>query len=623
MKFGPLPPRRFLIFFGVTATLALILWGIYAKTMLFPPVGEGYQLRITQVERGPILDRDGRLLAVTNQLQTATLWKPQVKDPIALVQALAPILGEDPAVLSRRLSAGPDFQFLKRKLSAKELSALQDLKAKGELPGVHLEPEAGRSYPEGSLAAGLLGYVGIDNIGLAGIEYTFNDVLAPAVVGEPEQRTGASVFLTIDSVLQYSVQKIAEEALSLNQASRVNILVVEATTGDLVSWVSAPGFDPNRFSSYSEEVRANAILTRAYEPGSVFKIFSLSTLLDAGVLKASDTFEANGFYERTIASTGEVIRIRDLASYGRLDVAGILEHSSNAGTGYASDKMEPAPFEAGLRRYGFGEVTGISLNGETQGLLKPASTWSARSKPTIAMGQEIGVSALQIVQAATVLANEGTMIRPQVVRKVVSSSGEILVQNGRTEVRQVIQPRTAKMVLEMLRSTVEIGTGKRARVEGYDLAGKTGTAQIRDPKTGRYSDKFYIASVLLYLPAEKPRYIVYLAIENPLGASYLGGQIAAPVGKAVVEKLIQLRGLPKAGEGIVTHSGSAKFEAPPTLVVGDSMPDLSGLAKRGLLPLLNKPGIRVEVRGEGWVVRQTPAPGTPLTEGTLVTVELE
>lgn len=623
MKPWKLPPFRYQVFFGLTALFALLLWGVYARTMLFPPVGEGPRLKITQVERGPILDRDGRLLAVSSRLETATLWKPQVKDQAALVRALAPILGEDEVALAQRMTLGADFQYLKRKLSAKESAALRELKARGELPGVHLEPEAGRSYPETDLAAGLIGYVGLDNIGLAGIEYTFNDVLAPAVVGDTTERTGASVWLTIDSILQHAVQNITDHAQTANQASRVNVLVSEAQTGDLVVWASSPGFDANRFSAYSEEVRTNAMLTRAYEPGSVFKIFSLSTLLDSGLLKASDIFLANGAYEHIVPSTGEVIRIKDLASYGWIDVEGILEHSSNAGTGYASDKMAPGPFEAGLRKYGFGQPTGISLNGETPGLLRPAPTWSARSKPTIAMGQEIGVSALQIMQAASVLANDGTMIKPQIVRKVISSAGEVLLENGRTEVRQVIQSKTAQQVLGMLKSTVDVGTGKRAQVEGYSLAGKTGTAQVRDPRTGRYSDKYYIASVLLYLPAEKPRYIIYVTIENPLGASYLGGQIAAPVGKAVAEKLIQLRGLPRQGEAAVTHPGSATLEAPATLQVGDTLPDLRGLSKRGLLPLLNRPGLRVDIRGEGWVVRQSPAPGTPLAEGTQVTVELE
>jgi cell division protein FtsI (penicillin-binding protein 3) len=178
-------------------------------------------------------------------------------------------------------------------------------------------------------------------------------------------------------------------------------------------------------------------------------------------------------------------------------------------------------------------------------------------------------------------------------------------------------------MLGMLRSTVEIGGGQRARIEGYNLAGKTGTAQVRDPKTGRYSDKFYLASVLLYLPAEKPRYIIYVTIENPLGDSYLGGQIASPVGRAIVEKIIQLRGLPKEGEALVDHPGSATLDVPAPLVVGNVVPDLTGLSKRSLLPLLNRPGLKVQIRGEGWVVKQTPAPGTPLTDGLTVTVDLQ
>lgn len=601
----------------MTGAIAAVLLLVYAKIMLFPvrqaPVEQGPS------DRGSIYDRDGRLLAVTSRLETATLWKPQATDLPALSQTLSPVLGEDAAALLQRMTSGPDFQYLKRKLSAKESAALHDLKAQGRLAGVHLEPEAGRSYPETDLAAALVGYVGVDNVGLSGIEYSFDETLAPAGA----DRTGASVWLTIDSVLQHEVQDIAETARTQNQASRVNILVEEAQTGDLLAWVSSPGFDPNRFSAYPDEVRGNPILTRAYEPGSVFKVFSLSTLLDAGVLKTTDTFNANGAYEHTVASTGEVIRIKDLAVYGRIDVAGILEHSSNAGTGYASDLMQPAPFEEGLRRYGFGTATGMPLAGETPGLLRPSTTWSARSKPTIAMGQEIGVSALQVVQAATVLANGGVMLKPQVVKQVVSAAGDVVARGARTEVRRVIRPETAQTMLGMLQTTVELGTGHRARVEGYDLAGKTGTAQIRDPKTGRYSEQFFLASILLYLPAEKPQYIVYLTIENPLGASYLGGQIAAPVGRTVVEKIIQLRGLPRQGEDVLSHPGSATVTPSAPLVVGDTLPDLHGLSKRALLPLLAKPGLTVELKGEGWVVRQTPAPGTPLTEGTVVTVELQ
>jgi cell division protein FtsI (penicillin-binding protein 3) len=614
---------RYRIFFGVTALAALFLLGQYAWIMLFPTVGEHPGLTFTQVERGPILDRDGRLLAVSNRVDTATVWRPQLVDPAKTAAQLAPVLGLDLIDLTERLTNGAQFQYLKRKLSQRESASLRDLKARGELSGVHLEQEFGRSYPEGSVAASLVGYVGVDNIGLAGIEYTFDNVLAPAIIGQTNEKTGASVTMTLDSVLQYEVEKIAAAALANNQAKRVNILVSDARSGEILVWATSPGFDLNHVLDVAPEVRENALQTRAYEPGSVFKVFSLSTLLDAGVLKPTDTFEANGFYEHTVASTGEVIRIRDLASYGRIDVAGILLHSSNAGTGYASDRMEAAPFEEGLRRYGFGEGTGLSLNGETPGLLMPAAKWSARSKPTIAMGQEIGVSALQVIQAASVLANDGVMLKPWIVRQVMASNGEVLVENTRTPVRQVIQASTARTVLEMLKGTVETGTGKRARIEGYELAGKTGTAQMRDPATGRYSEKNFLASVLLYLPAESPRYIIYLTIEQPLGESYLGGHIAAPVGKQVAEKLIQLKALPKQGEDVVTHPGSVKIDAPAPLVLGKTLPDLTGLSKRALLPLLGRSDLKELLKGEGWVVRQSPAAGTVLTSGLVVTVELE
>lgn len=616
-------PRRYKAFFVITASLAGILLLIFAQTMLFPPDARQPKANLLQADRGPILDRNGRILAVSSNGESATVWRPQVDDLAKLSQLVGPVLGEDPADILTRLTNGGDFQYLKRKLTVKEAAGIRELKAEGALHGVRLEPEPARSYPESEIASPVVGYVGIDNVGLAGIEYSFNDVLSPTVRAGTGPQTGSSVWLTLDSVFQHEVQTIADAARDLNKAKRVNILVEQARTGDLLAWVTSPTYDPNHFSSYPLTVRSNAILTRAYEPGSVFKMFSLSTMLNAGVLKTTDTFDANGYYQHIVPGTGEVIRINDLGVYGWIDVEGILEHSSNAGAGYASDKIDSDTFEKGLRGYGFGTQTGIPLAGETPGLLRPNSTWSARSKPTIAIGQEIGVSALQMIQAATALANDGVMLRPRLVSKITSSSGEVLTEYPPVALRRVVSADVANEMLSMLTKAADIGTGHRAEIAGYSVAGKTGTAQVTDAKTGRYSDDNYIASILLFLPAEKPQYIVYVTIEEPMGASYLGGQIAAPVARTVLEKIIALRGLPSNSEVPITHPGSATFDPAPALIIGKQLPDFTGLSKRALLPLLNRPGLNVQFLGEGWVVHQNPAPGTPLTDGMKITVQFQ
>jgi cell division protein FtsI (penicillin-binding protein 3) len=284
--------------------------------------------------------------------------------------------------------------------------------------------------------------------------------------------------------------------------------------------------------------------------------------------------------------------------------------------------MENYAFYNVLRNYGFGERTGAGNPGETRGFLWPMERWSERSKPTIAMGQEIAVSAMQMIQAASAIANDGEMVSPRIVSRIVSADGKEEIWNPSPR-RRVLKPETARAMRTYMEGvTSDIGTGWRARVEDLSLAVKTGTAQITDPVTRRYSDTDFIASCIALLPSESPSLILYLAIVKPRG-EILGGRIAAPPIREAAEALVDYLGIPRGRNPQISHPSTIELPLDRLPAVTGRIPDFSGLSKRTVLPLLLRDDLRVEIYGAGWVIRQTPPPGTPVTENMTIILELE
>jgi cell division protein FtsI (penicillin-binding protein 3) len=361
----------------------------------------------------------------------------------------------------------------------------------------------------------------------------------------------------------------------------------------------------------------------AYEPGSVFKIFSLSALMDSGAINNSSAFFCDGHYERiTSRGTREVITC--LGAHGRVTIRDIIIKSCNAGAAYASDQLGANPFYELLQGYGFGARTGAGTPGETVGYLIPPDRWSARTKPTISMGQEISVSALQMVQAASAVANDGFLVPPRIVSRIVSPRGETIRAFEAGPGRRVLKPETARAMRSyMVDVTSDIGTGWRANIRDLSLAVKTGTAQIIDPQTKAYSKTDYIASCIALLPAESPSLILYLAIIKPMGESYLGGRIAAPPIREAAEALVDYLGIPRGRNPQISHPGAISLSPPLSPVADSVVPNFSGYSKREILPLLLRDDIRVEISGDGWVRRQSPPPGSPLDENTVILLELE
>jgi cell division protein FtsI (penicillin-binding protein 3) len=623
-----LPPRfRYWLVLGLLGLAALGVLGRYAKLALDPRPGARSPTQT--VERGVIVDRTGRLLALDTSLYNIAVWKPETRseDFKAELPRLAQVLGLEAADIGARYDSSPsDFFYLKRRVSPQMARAVQDGKSQGAFDGIVVEKVEGRLYPEKRLASHLLGFVGDGNKGLEGVETKYEDDLLPlpaaATVMEDESLKGNELVLSIDTALQYSLEEIARKTMGDTGAEAVILLAADARSGEVLSYVAMPDFDPNAYYESPQASWYDWPSVYSYEPGSVFKVFTLSSILDLGAIDGSTSFVCDGAYHRT-APSGEPITIKCLGVHGTVNLEKILEFSCNAGAAYASDLVQPLDFYSKLVAYGFGSRTGIALPGESAGLLGSPETWSLRSKPTIAMGQEILVTGVQMLQAAIVVANGGLLLKPIVVKELRKPTGELVYENQAQVVRRVISPESSKAILSSMEMVAgKGGTGWRAKVKDLPMAVKTGTAQMIDRTTKRYSATDYIASTLAIFPADNPRVVLYLAIIKPKGASYYGGQIAAPVIREAAEAVLQVTDLPRGDSPTITHPGSVSLPRLAPVQIGATMPDLRGSPKRLLLPLLDRQDLVVHIKGEGYVEAQTPAPGSPVTSGTVIELEL-
>jgi cell division protein FtsI (penicillin-binding protein 3) len=362
----------------------------------------------------------------------------------------------------------------------------------------------------------------------------------------------------------------------------------------------------------------------AYEPGSVFKIFSLATLLDVGAITQKTLFFCDGRYEHTTPS-GEKIIIKCTGEHGWVNTDKILAYSCNAGAAYASDTVDDDTFYTKICSFGFGTKTGAGVPGETAGSLRPVDEWSARSKPTIAIGQEIAVSALQILRAATAIANDGIMVTPHYVSSFATSDNKLLAQFRVAQPQRVISAQTAVIIRDGMEAGVnrDSGIGWKAGLADVRVGVKTGTAQMIDETTGKYSDTDYIASTLAMLPIEKPSLIIYMAIIRPKGRSYYGAARAAPAVREAAERLVNYLGIKRGKSPQVSRSGVINLRQQTTPTITTVIPNFTGAGKKQLLPLFARNDIRFIVKGDGWVVRQDPPPGTPFRKGMTITLEFE
>jgi cell division protein FtsI (penicillin-binding protein 3) len=616
--------RKRLIIFIIIASFSLVpLFFRLVQIMLLTPQARSDTFVSRQpLERGPILDRNGKILAIETKLKSITGWIPDITEPRETAEILAEICKIEKKNVSKILASSNGFVYIRRKVPSEMSDKIVELKKEGKLKGINLENEYSRVYPQGEIGSHLVGYVDIDERGLDGVERTFDEELGqdPSLGDEATAKSavGNQVFLTIDINLQASIEGILEKAYKENDADSCLAVVMNAKTGEILAYCSVPMFDPNDIAHSTERERINHITIQAYEPGSVFKVFSISSFLEAGGITKDDEFYCNGVYDKIKSP------ITCPTAHGKVSALEIIKYSCNVGAAYASETVSTQAFYKILSNWGFGSKTGIELPGETAGILNNVSKWSGRSKPSIAFGQEISVSALQIMQAASALTNNGIMLKPQVAKKIVSPSGKLVREFARHELRQVLSPRTAWLMLQMMKSTTSNnGTAKLAAVEGLDISAKTGTAQVYDPKTKKYSETNYTASILGIFPTDDPAFIAYTVIQNPKAGSYHSSRIAAPLFKEIAESILRILKVSTKETKVIEHPEAIEVKSPDEVVLGDTMPNLIGKPKRLILSLFAREDIVVQIKGEGNVVRQSPEPGTAVKEGTKIILELK
>jgi len=606
--------RRYIVVFSIMGIFLLYLLVFYGNLMLNGTGPAIVRQPSVTVERGAILDRNGRFLALQLRFADVSVWRPSISDIDALANELEPVIDMPAAeILEKIYSSESNFIYIKRQIddaSARRLSAILEEK---KIKGVMVQPIVGRIYPEKNIASQIVGFVGDRNRGLEGIEYAFNDILD----GVDNKGRGSQVMLTIDTYVQYILEQVAAKTMDETGAEAVMLLAMDPRSGDILGSASLPNFDPNNFRASDEVNRMNRPVIWAYEPGSVFKVFSIASLLDSGAISGSSIFTCDGTY-----TTRSGIQINCLGAHGRVSAREIIIYSCNAGAAYASDNINSGAFYQLLGDFGFGTRTGAGSPGETVGSLMPSSYWSDRTKPTLAIGQEILVSAFQMLQAASAVANDGILVPPRIVSEIISPDGEVSEWQG-GESRRVLKTETARAMRSyMVDAASGIGTAWRAAVDDMSLAVKTGTAQIIDPATRRYSDSDFIASCIALLPAESPSLILYVVIIKPKGEIF-GGRIAAPAIREAAESLIDYLGIPRGRNPQITHPPAVDIPSGRLPAFTDQVPDFSGIAKRILLPLLLRDDIEVEIRGDGWVRRQSPPAGTPVSAGMKIILELE
>jgi len=586
-----------------------------------------------QPERGLILDRDGKVLAASLMVDSVYADPSRIKDTHAVAAKLSRILDINRRSIQHKLQKYKHFCWISRKISPEQSKKIRTLKR----DGIYFIKEPKRFYTNKGLASHLLGCVGIDSEGLEGLELKYDRYLkkAPRKViwgkdargqqfyleggpGKTGENSGYNLILTLDSRMQHIVESELHEAAEKTGADNGIAVVMDPKTGEILAMASTPGFNPTVFSKYSADVRRNRIITDCFDPGSIFKPFLVAAALEEGVVDEAEVFDCGSGSYRV---GDRIIHEAQGKKYENLTTREILKYSSNIGSVQISEKLGKKQFSRYIEKFGFGSKTGIDLPGEVSGIVRRSGTWTDVDTATIAFGQGISVTAIQMISAMSALANNGVLIKPHVVRGIVDTSGRVIREFTPTRVRQVVSPMTAQRITSMLVDVVgdHDGTGKNANIIDVSVAGKTGTSQKFDFEKKRYSSRRVKASFLGFLPAEDPRMVILVVLDEPKTHRW-GGRAAAPVFRKISEQI--LRRFDRDGGMLEYAADDETFEVAHVVAreahVGDlemnrsTMPDFRGLTMREVLKIARFIGLDVKIKGSGWAVSQKPAPGTVL-----------
>ncbi len=569
--------------------------------------------------RGKILDRNMKELAVNVEIKSVFANPYAVKNPLELSKTLSEKLGMPEKSVQQKLTSKSSFVWLDRLVDPNITSELESL----NLGGVGYIEEPKRVYPNGHLMGQVLGFTNIDSTGIEGIEYRYDGLLIgkpgkitlkkdargrkiisnPDIVADfdEEKTAGHDIVLTVDSQIQHIVERELKDGIENMNAESGMAILLDPETGEVLAMASYPFLDPNKYGDFPLEYRRNLPVWYTFEPGSTMKVFLASSALQAKVATPDTEF----YCEKGRRQVGAKI-IRDVHPYGTLSFQDVIRVSSNIGASKIGELLGKEKYYSYLKKFGFGDKTGIDVPGESSGRLTGPKSWGKIELATISFGQGVSVTALQLASALSAIANGGYLMKPHMIKEIRNPDGTVIRENKPEVESRVISYDTAQEMTHILERVVEEGTGKKAAIPGYKVAGKTGTAQIPDPVSGGYYPDRYVASFIGFAPADDPKITLVVVVEAPKKMTH-GGSVSAPIFKQIAEKVLFHMGISPRKE----------------LVGAKIMPDLSGKSVRDILKWSEQEGIKVEVKGSGYVTGQSPSPGDTIREGMVCSIELK
>jgi cell division protein FtsI (penicillin-binding protein 3) len=598
-------------------------------------------------QRGTIYDRNGEELALSTAVDSIFVDPQLVKDAEGTARSLATALSLPYGVVKSRLQSKKRFLWLKRQVSPRESERVRAL----ALAGVGFTREHRRFYPNSAIGAQVIGFTGLDPKGLEGLELRYDGLLLgessflmmekdargkglsfnnPVVQGG---RPGNSLYLTLDKNLQYIAEKELAAGISATRAKAGSAVVIDPQTGEVLAMANQPDYNPNAFNKSRPSQWRNRAVCDLFEPGSTMKPFLVAAALNEKVVRAEQKIDCeNGRYR----VGGRVVH--DHHKYKVLTVAEIVKVSSNIGSAKIGKMLGRERFHRYLAGFGFGSMTGIDFPGEGSGLLRRPDQWFEADLANISFGQGVSVTGLQLALATGAIANGGTLMRADLVKRVVDPYGETLENREPQAVRRVVSPQVARQVREMMIAvTGADGTGEQAVVPGFTVAGKTGTAQKVDPVAGGYSADKRVSSFVGFVPAEDPRLVILVVLDEPQGQTY-GGMVAGPVFSRIAEQSLRYLHVDPANAGsrpslltvkedvALVAAGLARQavyqESSDGQGQSPNMPDCLGMSGRQVLKTMERLGLNIKFKGSGRVVEQYPAARQPIRYGNEVWVKL-
>jgi cell division protein FtsI (penicillin-binding protein 3) len=621
----------FAFFFAITSARAFFLQ-VIKKDQLVRLAEKQHQkiVPLTPV-RGAIYDSNNAPLAVSIEMDSCYAEPRNLENVGETVAKLAPLLGMSRETVEKKLGGNRNFVWLQRRMAPDQAQRIKAL----ELDGIGFVKETKRFYPNAEMAGHVIGFTGLDPDGLEGVELKYNSTILGSTGYLVTERDalgrdialkgtvvtkaakGHNVTLTLDKNIQYITEKELAKAVTDSGARGGLALVMEPHTGRVLAMANYPFFNPNAYSRYTPPLLRNKTIVDSFEPGSTMKVFLVASALEEKVVTPADGFNCeNGSY----AIGGRIIH--DTHRYGRLSVADVLKYSSNIGAAKIGSRLGQEKLASYLKGFGFGGRSGIDLPGEATGYLRDESQWFGVDLATISFGQGVSVTAIQLAAAMSAVANGGLLMKPFLVEKISDENGNVMQEISPQERRRVVSKETAGTLTRMLEGvTAAGGTGTNAAVEGYKVAGKTGTAQKVDPITRGYSVNKRTASFIGFIPADNPRLTILVVVDEPKTSPY-GGVVAAPAFSAIAQQSLCYLKVPP-DKGVKTTKETVEAQAPfpgdatPAAaegtinegVEGTVMPDFRGMSMRQVLQTMEKRGLNMKLLGSGRAVEQSPPPG--------------